>query len=676
MKNLINTLLLLFPLIAFSQNPRVFTVKANVAQTGGGTGYWQVSASNVNDPLGLYDATEISAGDSLQFNDGGIQYSLAITLVVSASGQNATFRVGNTGVTGLSGVPTSPAVISRGTPAYGFVPWTANISDADNQANQENTMRLIEGAIDSKVGPLYFPDGTPVSNGDTIPDNNSVNRALDTVLYRNDSAFAKTNLGTEFFTGLTDAPRPSNGRIWYVSKNNPACSALAVVGDPTRPFCNPWQAVDSLAEFDAVEIFPGTYTIGNVGSGASIEVSSNWAAICNLYKDNVFWYANDGVVIQNNSDWNQAIFNTNSVVTTTAGKQCFFGGLANLIKSGFGRLDLTHDLGTAAGGSLFFQFKALSASGGGFDNRTRDRVDVYALQKFDFNNQLGDFQNTKNVVIKSPIFSQTSNARPALSLEGSSDGQQIAIECDDYIMKGANLGSVFTYGGTPTGNDSLNFSFKAKRLKITSGASFTTTFKGKFFSRNSSPSTGNNKYFNFEIGEIVDLSTDTMPIFNLHGVAFTDAARVFVDIKKGYSAASLWTANVASNCTWRFSVGQWNNAGAKPVFANYNTSSTGELWVAGHYVSTSAPVLYLLNSRNTYVENARFSCGNSTAIATNTNNISIRNSVLLSGTSAPIANITATPVTVGCMGVYTNSTVIDADVTETIQPIIRNAAVK
>lgn len=54
----------------------------------------------------------------------------------------------------------------------------------------------------------------------------------------------------------------NNGRIWYVSKNNPQCSASAVVGDPTRPFCNPWQAVDSLQAGDKVHVYPAEFIYG------------------------------------------------------------------------------------------------------------------------------------------------------------------------------------------------------------------------------------------------------------------------------------------------------------------------------------------------------------------------------------------------------------------------------
>lgn len=196
MKNFIIFTLTFLPILLFGQNPRVFTVKCNISQSGGGAGYWTVSATNINDPLGLYDATEITIGDSLQFNDGGIQYSLGITLVVSAVGNQSTFRVSNVGITGISSVPTTSALISRGTPIYGFVPWTANLSDADNQVNQENTMRLIEVAVNRAYqNAAEVPLSDPIDFGGVVVD--TVQEALEAIDVRLDTAsqnFANTNL--------------------------------------------------------------------------------------------------------------------------------------------------------------------------------------------------------------------------------------------------------------------------------------------------------------------------------------------------------------------------------------------------------------------------------------------------------------------------------------------------
>jgi len=149
MKNKITIFLLFVAAIASAQSPRVFTAKCNIAQSGSGSGYWQVAVTSLNDPGGL-DATEIAVNDKLLFNDGGIQYTLNITTVVSAVGNSATIRVSNVGVTGISSVPTTSAVISRGTQNYGFIPDAANTSQNDKQFNSEYSMYMVDSLLQLK----------------------------------------------------------------------------------------------------------------------------------------------------------------------------------------------------------------------------------------------------------------------------------------------------------------------------------------------------------------------------------------------------------------------------------------------------------------------------------------------------------------------------------------------
>lgn len=160
MKKLIIFLLTFLPLLLFSQEERVFSGRCAIAQTGSGAGYWQVGITQFNDPLGLYDATEITTGDNLYFSDGGVVYKLNVTLVVSAVGSSATVRVSNVGITGLSSVPsTSNAAISRGTTNYQFIPWMANLSANENQGFQEHNVYLIDSLL-ATIG------GTGVTDGD------------------------------------------------------------------------------------------------------------------------------------------------------------------------------------------------------------------------------------------------------------------------------------------------------------------------------------------------------------------------------------------------------------------------------------------------------------------------------------------------------------------------------
>ena len=132
---------------------RVFTGKCAIIQNGSGTGYWQVAVTNFSDPGGQFDTTEIQAGDFLIFTDSGDFYQLEVTEVVSASGSNATIKVSNVGVTGISSVPTtSNAAITRGSTNYELIPWVANLSANENQLFTEDLMVKIDTALDSIAG--------------------------------------------------------------------------------------------------------------------------------------------------------------------------------------------------------------------------------------------------------------------------------------------------------------------------------------------------------------------------------------------------------------------------------------------------------------------------------------------------------------------------------------------
>jgi len=171
MKNKIVLFLLLISSLAFGQVPRVFTGKCNISQTGSGAGYWQVGVTNFDSPGGVYDAGDITVNDKLYFNDSGILYTLNITTIVSASGTNATIRVSNVGVTGISSVPTSAAEISRGTANYKFVPWTANMTDNDNQIVNEHSWYLADSLLAIQAAKGNITQGTLVaaSASRTVP---------------------------------------------------------------------------------------------------------------------------------------------------------------------------------------------------------------------------------------------------------------------------------------------------------------------------------------------------------------------------------------------------------------------------------------------------------------------------------------------------------------------------
>lgn len=64
----------------------------------------------------------------------------------------------------------------------------------------------------------------------------------------------------------------NNGRILYVSKSGDNASAR--IGDPDRPWPDPWAAVAAMSAGDLIYVFSGTWTIGDLASGADLETDS------------------------------------------------------------------------------------------------------------------------------------------------------------------------------------------------------------------------------------------------------------------------------------------------------------------------------------------------------------------------------------------------------------------
>jgi len=133
-KYIILSILVLFSLSAYSQieDTPLFVGKYFGNQSGGGSGYWQVTG-NFTDESGYYDATSIQVGDVLFFVDAGIGYHLPVTSIISASGSSFTIRVNNDGISGVSAVPNGAGGIYRANSPKGIWPFTAGLTASDQQ---------------------------------------------------------------------------------------------------------------------------------------------------------------------------------------------------------------------------------------------------------------------------------------------------------------------------------------------------------------------------------------------------------------------------------------------------------------------------------------------------------------------------------------------------------------
>jgi len=159
-KYIILSILVLFSVSAYSQieDTPLFVGKYFGNQSGGGSGYWQVTG-NFTDESGYYDATSIQVGDVLFFVDAGIGYHLPVTSIISASGSSFTIRVNNTGISGVAGVPNGPGGIYRSNSPKGIWPFTAGLTASDQQTlNSFLIKRLNQESVKRDTSISFFGD--------------------------------------------------------------------------------------------------------------------------------------------------------------------------------------------------------------------------------------------------------------------------------------------------------------------------------------------------------------------------------------------------------------------------------------------------------------------------------------------------------------------------------------
>jgi len=161
MRNLLLVALLLISGIAYAQMQDTTTLvgKYSGAQSGGGSGYWQVSGT-FTDESGLYDSGSIAVGDYLFFVDSGYGYHLPITEIVSAFPPSFVVKVSNVGITGVGAVPTGTGAIYR-LGANGYSQYIAGLVQADQQVyNYRLTSMLGSAEVSKKDTTVKATGGT------------------------------------------------------------------------------------------------------------------------------------------------------------------------------------------------------------------------------------------------------------------------------------------------------------------------------------------------------------------------------------------------------------------------------------------------------------------------------------------------------------------------------------
>jgi len=225
-KYIILSILVLFSLSAYSQieDTPLFVGKYFGNQSGGGSGYWQVTGT-FTDESSFYDATAITVGDVLFFVDSGIGYHLPVTTIVSASGSSFTIRVNNTGITGVSAVPNGAGAIYRANSPKGIWPYTAGLTAADQQTlNSFLIKRLNQESVKRDTSISFFGD---YNLGAAIP--------LDVIARRyNKIELSGTGPGNKVTLTLPDAdPSIFNLEVLVVAADD-TIQVQSPVGDQIR----------------------------------------------------------------------------------------------------------------------------------------------------------------------------------------------------------------------------------------------------------------------------------------------------------------------------------------------------------------------------------------------------------------------------------------------------------
>ncbi|MCI5054687.1 MAG: hypothetical protein MRY83_01195 [Flavobacteriales bacterium] len=479
---------------------------------------------------------------------------------------------------------------------------------------------------------------------------------------------------------LSDIININHGRIWYVSKSE-TCSGTARVGDPSRPFCNPWQAMDSVQEGDLVHVFPGTYTVGDAGSGEDIEIGVDDP---NLWFNGQFYFDPGATILQKTTaaaaEWILFEATGNATRLLVKGnlnlerenyntRDCQVFGIDNAnglptVEFDAYRIEARYLVNTGdTVGSFICNLKYADYSSGGARFYGGAETISYTV----------DFANYAGNEVKE-VMAGIKNSQCFYNIKNATITRAQGLRSATFGGSSWNLVSIATIGA----QDSVIANYNIGNLIIKENSFLST----KILRMNDFDDNATNSTYKITIDNIIDLSTSTVPLMEINRNTIRNGTKVF--IKLGSAKVSSgefldWRTNQAGTGEVYFHCESCESTAADNMFTIRRGGTNTNFYISGNYKQTTNTP-FSISSPNAFesiqISNARIETGAFNCIQVRPSSLYLSNVKLVNSAIAPIDNVVATPVNVGCMGVYANSPVIDPDITELIEPITRNANVR
>lgn len=441
-----------------------------------------------------------------------------------------------------------------------------------------------------------------------------------------------------------------NGNILYVSTTGN--NSTAVKGNPNKAWRDPWAAKYAASPNDYIVIYPGEWTYGDTSCTTCYYAVETYDSL-NLMKDSLTFYAYPGVKFKNTDSWGYLFHATTPMTTHFYGKAEFEISTANAF------VFLSND-------SINFTLEAHSFIANdeagwhrGLDIEKANKVDVH----FDYVETVtyrfmttahGSGNLLKNADIKVTIDNVYDDKGHAFIMNyGALDSCNIFIH-----IKNLRQDIAFECWGYRNYKKNSNYYIKIDNATIyreTENTRFGAPWINGIFGSYSPDIYMKNSIITYEYGNLItDLS-----LINVvgHNATIPDTNSMVV-----------FTGNaVHTNPDGSF-------IGLRGSNNNYGTN----VKIVGDYISNGVPI-YTSENRNTWTLTGKFA---TTKDSTSVVNISHANPYIIfqdarfinDGTVASISS--SVTDTIICLGAYTNSLIIDPDVTELVSPIVRNPEIR